>query len=135
MMLAFSLMGYLLADGAIFFVLLQGFIIVTVIMMMLNTGDKTDITIITIAGIGFVGLSLKLFEDYTTIIFILGLVGIGLGYTLEMGTAKRSLALTLGSALIAVFSFLVANWVFFWLNVFFAIFSGFYLIKGLLKKK
>ncbi len=134
-MLVFSLLGYLMADGAIFFVFLQGFILVAVVMMMLNTSDKTDLTVMSIAGIGFIAWSLTLFEDYTTIIFILGLVGIGLGYTLEMGSVKRMLGLTIGAALIALFSFLVANWVFFWLNVFFALFSGYYLVRRLMKRK
>ncbi|MBN2087430.1 hypothetical protein JW758_03715 [Candidatus Peregrinibacteria bacterium] len=133
-MLTYSLFGYFYADGPIFFAFLQGFIAVASIMMMLNTGDKTDIAVMSLAGIGFTAWSLTLFEGYTTIIFILGLVGIGLGYALQMGTARRSFALTAGSILIAIFSYMEASWIFFWLNVFFAIFSGYYLMKILRKK-
>jgi len=37
--------------------------------------------------------------------------------------------LALGGALIALFSYFEVNWIFFWLNVFFAIFSGYYVYK------
>lgn len=133
-MLAYSLLGYFFSDGAIFFAFLQGFVIIASIMMMLNTSDKVDIIVMSLGGIGFVVWSLALFEDYSTIIFILGLVGIGLGYALQMGSIKRILSLTIGSVLIALFSYIVASWIFFWLNVFFAIFSGYYLVRMLLKK-
>ena len=91
--------------------------------MMLNTDDKIDTWIISISGIALVAWSLFLFEGYSTIFFIVGLVGIGLGYALDAGTLKRNLALTAGSILIAIFSYLGESWIFFWLNVFFAIFS------------
>ena len=46
-----------------------------------------------------------------------------LGYELTAGTVKREAALVAGSILIAAFSYLTATWIFFWLNVFFALFS------------
>ncbi|MBT7703261.1 hypothetical protein HN748_03435, partial [Candidatus Peregrinibacteria bacterium] len=61
--------------------------------------------------------------------FIFGLLGIALGYALGPATKRGNIALTTGSLLIAVFSYLVADWIFFWLNTFFAIFSGYYAIK------
>jgi len=128
-MLIYSLLNYFFANGAVFFAFLQGFVIVASIMMMLNTKDKTDIIVMAIAGMGFVIWSLKLFEGYNTIIFILELVGIGLGYALQMNTIRRELALVIGSTLIATFSYMVSNWIFFWLNVFFVIFAGYYLIR------
>ena len=133
-MLVYALLNYYFAGGAVFFVFLQVFIVITSVMMMLNLSDKIDIPIISLAGVGFVVWSLTLFEGYNTIIFILGLVGIGLGYTLEMGTLKRSMALMLGGVLIAIFSYIEANWIFFWLNVFFAVFSGYYVSRMFLFK-
>ncbi len=50
---------------------------------------------------------------------------------MKAGTSRREFALFAGSALIAFFSYLTATWVFFWLNVFFALFSGYYLLKTL----
>lgn len=132
-MFTYALLGYL-NGGPIFFLFLQGFIIIASILMMLNTSDKIDIVILSLGGIGFVAWSLALFEGYTTIIFVFGLVGVGLGYSLQMGTLKRSASLMIGSVLIAVFSYLEASWIFFWLNVFFAIFSGYYVVKRLIKK-
>jgi len=133
-MVVYSLLNYLTGTGSIFFVFLQAFIIIASIMMMLNTKDKTDLIVMTLAGAGFIVWSLKLSEGYATIIFILGFVGIGLGYTLQMNTVRREAALIGGSLLIAIFSSLEANWIFFWLNIFFAIFSAYHMVKILVKK-
>ncbi|MCI0472463.1 MAG: hypothetical protein L0Y76_02650, partial [Ignavibacteria bacterium] len=101
----------------------------------LNTDDRIDTVVISVSGLVFIIWSLYLFEGYNTIFFIIGLSGIGLGYTFDMGTIRRPLALTLGSALIAIFSYIEASWIFFWLNVFFALFSSYYLLKGLTRKR
>lgn len=132
-MLGYATLGYL-SGGSVFFVFLQIFIAFTTVLMMIDIDDKIDATIIAISGLGFIGWSFYLFEGYNTIFFIIGLTGIGLGYVFKMGTLRRPVALTLGSALIAIFSYLTASWIFFWLNVFFAIFSGYYVVKGLIKK-
>lgn len=133
-MLLYSIFGYQ-HGGPIFFVIFQIFVAITSILMMLNTPDRIDTPIITISGLGFIIWSLYLFEGYSTVFFILGLCGIGLGYAFQMGTIRRDVALTLGSILIALFSYIEASWIFFWLNVFFAIFSGYYLVKNLRHKK
>ena len=127
-MLIYSVLNYL-AGGAIFFVFLQILINIASILMMLNTGDKINIPIIISIGIGLIIWSLKIFESYNTVFFILGLIGIALGYALKTGTFKRNLSLTIGGILIATFSYIEASWIFFWLNIFFAIFSGYYTIK------
>ena len=127
-MLLFSIMGYL-AGGNVFFVFLEIFVVIATVLMMLNTNDKLDTLILSITGAVLIGWSLKLFQDTSTIYFTLGLIGVGLGYAFEVTTFRRNLALTLGSALIAYFSFLEPNWIFFWLNAFFALFSGYYLVK------
>ena len=124
-MLAYAILNYL-AGGAFFFIILQILVNISSLFMMLNVSDKIDVPIITVSGIALIIWSLFLFEDYTTAFFILGLSGIGIGYVLNTGTFRRNLSLTIGSALIALFSYLVASWIFFWLNVFFALFSGYY---------
>lgn len=133
-MLVFSILGYL-NGGPIFFILLQALVAVSSILMMLNAPDKVDIPVILISGAALIVWSLYLFEGYNTVFFILGLTGIGLGYTLQMGTVRRNLALTLGSLLIAAFSFIEANWIFFGLNTFFAMFSGYYVLKLAMTRK
>jgi len=133
-MLLFSILGYM-QGGPIFFVILEILVAISSILMMLNTPDKVDTPILTISSLGLIIWSLYLFEGYNTIVFILGLCGIGLGYAFQMGTLRRSVALTLGSILIALFSYLEASWIFFWLNIFFAIFSAYYIYKGLSPQK
>ncbi len=133
-MLIYAILGYL-DGGAIFFVILEILVVLASILMMLDAPDKVDVPVISISGLGLIIWSFYLFEDYKTIIFILGLCGVGLGYTFDSNTTKRNTALTLGSLLIAVFSLIEASWIFFWLNLFFAIFSGYYLLIGLKKNK
>ena len=129
-MLAYSALNYL-DGGPIFFLILQIFINSTSILMMMDTSDKFDAWFISIVGAGMVAWSLYLFEDYSTVIFILGLLGIGMGYAFDFGSLRREVALTIGAILIAVFSYIVPDWIFFWLNVFFALFSGFYMVRML----
>lgn len=131
-MLAYALLNYK-EGGPIFFVMLQVPVNVSSLLMMFNTSDRFDTPVLAIAGMGMIVWALTLFEGHNTVFFILGLSGIGIGYALDTGTLKRNAALTLGSALIAFFSYLEASWIFFWLNVFFAIFSGYHTL--LLQKK
>lgn len=126
-MLTYSIINYM-QGGPIFFVMLQILVNISSILMMLNTPDKFDVSILSIAGIALIIWALNLFEGYNTVFFIIGLLGIGIGYALNGGTVKRNLALTVGSALIAIFSYIEASWIFFWLNVFFALFSGYYVL-------
>jgi len=130
LLLNYAMLGYLKA-GPIFFVFLQILVLISDILMMLDTDDRIDTAVISITGAGLVIWSLFMFSGYGTVIFIFGLMAVGLGHAFEMGSLRRSIALTAGSMLIALFSYLEANWIFFWLNVFFALFSGYYLIKGL----
>ncbi len=119
----FALLDYLFGTGSLFFVILELLVIIASVLMMLNTDDKIDTWIISLSGTVLVVWSLFLFEGYSTIFFIIGLVGIGLGYALDTGTLKRNLALAAGSILITIFSYLGGSWIFFWLNLFFAGFS------------
>lgn len=133
-LLLYAIFGYL-QGGPVFFVILEALVAIASILMMANTPDKIDTPIIAISGLGLIVWSLYLFENYGTVVFILGLCGIGLGYAFEMGTLRRGVALTLGSILIALFSYIEASWIFFWLNVFFAIFSAYYLYKGIIEQR
>lgn len=128
-MLIYALMGYQ-EGGPIFFVFLEVLVTIASILMMANTDDRVDVAVISISGLALISWSLYLFEGYNTVFFVLGLAGIGLGYAFKMGSLRRDIALTLGSILIALFSYMEASWVFFWLNAFFAIFSAYYLFKN-----
>lgn len=134
LLFGYALLDYLLASGSIFFVLLELLVIIASALMMLNTDDRLDAAILGISGTGLVVWSLIIFEDFNTIFFVLGLIGIGLGYALDTGTARRNIVLTLGSILIVIFSYLGESWIFFWLNVFFAIFSAYHTVT-LAKKR
>lgn len=129
-MLFYAYLGYL-QGGPIFFVILEILVVLASVLMMMNISDKIGASIISSSGFFLILWSLWLFEGYGTVIFILGLCGIGLGYVFKMGTLRRDAALTLGSTLIAMYSYLEASWMFFWLNVFFAIFSGYYFVRNL----
>jgi hypothetical protein len=127
-MFAYSFLGYK-EGGPFFFVLLQIFITFASVLMLLNTSDKFDVPALSLCGIAMILWSLSLFEGLNTVFFIFGLSAIGIGYALETGTLKRNIALTVGSILIAVFSYVEASWIFFWLNAFFALFSGVHSVK------
>lgn len=134
-MFTYAILNFL-AGGQIFFIFLQILIMVATILMMVNTPDKFDIAVIGIAGIALIAWSLKLFEGYDTMIFVLGLALLGIGYALDSGTIRQNVVLAAGSITIAVFSYLGASWIFFWLNVFFALFSGYHAARlGYLKRK
>ena len=133
-MLIYAIFGYM-QGGPVFFVILEILVAIANVLMMLNTPDRIDAPIITISGLGFIVWSLYLFENYNIVLFVFGLAAVGLGYAFQMGTLRRSVALTLGSVLIALFSYFEASWIFFWLNVFFAIFSAYFLYKKLAQRR
>lgn len=128
LMLAYSTLNYM-AGGVIFFVILQIFINSTSVLMMLNVRDAVDIPVITTVGTAMVAWSLYLFEGMNTAIFVLGLSVLGLGYALEMGTVRRNVCLAVGSGAVCLFSYIAGDMIFFWLNLFFALFSGYYAIR------
>lgn len=121
-MFTYAILRYL-EGGHVFFVLLQALVIVSTVLMLLNTDDRFNSTILTMIGLFLVGWAIRLFPEALTTLFVTGLVILGIGFALNMGTLRRNLALGTGSALIAVFSFLHEDWVFVLLNVFFALFS------------
>ena len=129
MMLIFSSLDFYFNQAPFFFILLQLLVSVASVLMMAKAGDKWSTIILTLSAALLVAWSLLIFEDQSTIFFILGLLGIGIGYALEGGTVRRNIALMIGSVLIAYFSYLGQSWIFFWLNAFFALFSAWYVYK------
>jgi hypothetical protein len=127
-MLAFSILQYM-AGGSVFYIFLETLVVVAAILMMLDSDDTFDATIISLLGTGLIFWVLMMYESFNTIIFIVGLIGIGFGYAFNAASLRRYYALTIGSLLIAIFSFIEASWIFFWLNVFFAVFSFYYLVQ------
>ncbi len=128
-LLAYALLNYFYAEGSLFFVLLELLIILASVMMLADFDDKPGAIILSAAGLGFIAWSFFLYEGLSTIYFIVGLTGIALGYIFKTGTARRFIAFTLGSILVAIFSYLGADWVFFGLNAVFAVFSTYYLYR------
>ncbi len=130
----YAVLGYM--QGApVFYVFLEVMVVIASILMMIDIDDRIDMAVISVSGLGLITWSLLLFEGLNTIFFVIGLAGIGLGYAFQMGTLRRTIALLLGSLLIAIFSYLESSWVFFWLNVFFAGFSAYYLYLGILSHR
>ncbi|RMG78075.1 MAG: hypothetical protein D6714_18850 [Bacteroidetes bacterium] len=129
-MLAYAVLGYL-NGGSVFFIILEILVVIACILMMTTFEDRLKTTLILLSGASLLIWSFYLFEEKKILLFIIGLTTVSLGYAFRAGTLRRGLALTLGSVLIAWFSYLEANWIFFWLNAFFALFSGYHLLKGM----
>lgn len=132
-MLIYSLMRYF-DEGGIFFVILEILVLVSCILMMTTWSDRLKTIILAVAGTGLVIWSLFEFEDQKTLLIVLGLIVVAFGYAFKMGTLRRSVALTVGSLLIAAYSYLQPDWIFFGLNLVFALFSGYYVL-GYFKKR
>ncbi|MEZ4932300.1 MAG: hypothetical protein R2788_09295 [Saprospiraceae bacterium] len=133
-MLGYALLQYL-QNGVVYFVLLEILIFIATILMMLNFKDKWKAISVGISGVFLTGWALLLFDKMHVLIFITGLITVGLGYVFENNTLRRDVALTVGSLLIVAYSLMEEEWVFFWLNLFFSIFSGYYLIRKLMLGK
>ncbi|MBI1812194.1 hypothetical protein HY285_00175 [Candidatus Peregrinibacteria bacterium] len=127
-MLFSSILNYQ-AGAPIFFIFLELLVTFSSVLMMLNVPERIDTPLVLLASLAMIVWSFLLFHDLGTVFFVIELSGIAVGSILKTGTARREIALILGSALIALFSYLTATWIFFWLNVFFALFSGYYAWK------
>lgn len=127
-MLSFAFLDYTMNNGPIFFVILEILVFIACILMMTTWNDRLKTIILGIAGSGLLAWSLYLFDDKKIILFVLGLILVALGYAFKMGSLRRSLTLTVGSIMIAWYSYLEANWIFFTLNLVFGLFSGYYIL-------
>lgn len=132
-MFVYSVLNFF-AGAPVFFIFLESLVTLASVCMMLKVPEKIDTSLIVVVGIALVLWSLRLFQGFDTVFFIVGLSAVALGYVFAMGTIRREAALTIGSVLIAFFSYLTATWVFFWLNLFFALFSGWYFLSALREK-
>src|SRR5690606_25771984 len=127
-MFTYALLNYL-NGGPIFFVFLQILVNLAGVLMLANVKESISASTITLGGVALIVWSLALFEDMSTLFFILGLLGISMGYVFKVTSIHRYTALTLGSVLVSTFSYLQGDMIFFWLNAFFAIFSAYYVWK------
>lgn len=118
-MLAYALVGYL-DGGPIFFLILQMFIALSTISMLLNIPDRYATPLLGLCGLVLIAWSLSLFEGYSTVVFVTGITLLGIGFAMDASTMKREVALMMGSAVIAVFSILMHDWIFTGLNILFA---------------
>lgn len=126
-LLFYAITGYL-AGGPVFFIFLEIFVMVAVLLMFLNIKDRTDTWIISLLGIALLVYSYFFFHGPSMFLFIIAFIVLWLGYAYDMNTVRRFVWLTVGGALIALSSYLDASRIFFWLNVFFALASLVYLI-------
>ncbi len=131
-MLVYSVLVYLEA-GVIFYVLLEILCALSSVLTLSKVRQKLSTTFIVLAGFVLLAYSIYLFEDSTTLFFILGLTVLSVGFVTK-DFLSRNLAFVLGSGLIAVFSYVQDSMIFFWLNVFFALFSLYYLLKAVRKR-
>lgn len=121
-MFTYALLGSL-QGGPVFFLILQSFILLATVCMLLKVPESSAAPVLAMGGVLLVVWSLLLFRDFTTFIFVVGLMLLGIGFALRSGTVRREVAFMLGSAVIALFSFLMGEWVFFVLNILFTTLS------------
>ena len=134
LMLGYAFLNHL-DGGSVFFVILEILIVVACVLMMLEIDDSLKAKIILACGLGLVAWSLFLFDDLHILFFIVGLVGIALGYAFRHATQRRDWAFAGGGLLVAMFSYLERDWIFFGTNLLFALFSGWQLYKKLKQRK
>lgn len=127
-MLLYAIFGYL-AGGPVFYIVLELVVMLAVALMFLGTSDRLNTGLICVAGILLMVRSWFLFQWPSMLLFILAFTILWLGYAYKMHTARRFFFLAIGGGLISLSSYLDASRIFFWLNIFFALFSLLYAIK------
>lgn len=126
-MLGYAIAGYL-AWWGIFFIYLELLIALACLLMMLDIDDRRDGSIILLLGIGLLIRGFLSSQWPNITLFTVAFIVLGLGYVFDMNSIRRYVGLTLWGALIALASYAAGGWTFFWLNLFFAIFSLYYTI-------
>ncbi len=132
-MLAYATLAFFLQANPIFFVILEILCAASSVLILADVKEKISTRLIMISALALLVWSFFLFEDSTTIFFILGLSAVAVGFT-SKDNVKRNAAFVLGCILISTFSFVKEDWIFFWLNAVFGLFSAFYLLKALRKR-
>lgn len=132
-MLIYAVMQYR-SGGEFFYVILEILVNVASVLMMINIRAALGTAMISTTTLVFVAWSLTIFEEIYTLLFVIGLGIIGIGFILETGSRRRNILLAVGPLLVACYSYIVAEWVFFWLNLLFAIFSAYHALKLMPRK-
>ncbi len=128
LMFFYALLNYLHAKGLFFFILLQILVNVGGWLGLAKLKQGVKSKVVGLLGLAMILWSLFLFEDTSNIFFIIGLTLLALGFAFDKGRSKQ-LLLTIGSSLVAYFSYVVWDPVFLVLNSFFALFAAYYYLK------
>lgn len=132
-MLAYASLAFFLEANPIFFVILEILCAASSVLILANVKEKISTRLIMVSALALLVWSFFLFEDTTTVFFILGLSALAVGFT-SKDSVKRNAVFLIGCILISTFSFIKGDMIFFWLNAIFGLFSGFYLLKALRKR-
>lgn len=132
-MLAYATLAFYFTANPVFFVLLEILCAASSVLILANVKEKISTRLILVSALALLVWSFFLFEDSTTVFFILGLSAVAVGFT-SKNNVKRNAVFVLGCILISTFSFIKGDMIFFWLNAVFGLFSGFYLLKALRKR-
>ena len=134
-MLVYSLMMYFEYSGPVFFVFLTSLTVLASLLVWCKIPQKIAVTLLSIATAGLIYWSFQLFTRPFEYLFLLGLLVLAYGSVNSKPSHLKNGLLTLGSAALTVFSFLIGDMIFAGLNFFFALFSGYYWVKGLRDNK
>jgi len=132
-MLVYAILAFYLEANPIFFVLLEILCAASSVLILMNIKEKISTRLILLSALALLIWSFFLFEDSTTVFFILGLSALAVGFT-SKDNVNRTAVFLLGCILISTFSFIKGEMIFFWLNAVFVLFSGFYLLNALRKR-
>jgi len=110
-------------NKVLFFLVLQLFLLTTCVVMITNINEKKALIINIIALIIFVAWSFLAVNSIITLIFIFGLIIVGMGYTFKFSPTKRDIAFIIGSVLLTIFSVINHNPIYIAINLISAIIS------------
>lgn len=129
MMLLYAGMWYL-AGWSNVILLTEILIVMSCIFMLTNIRVRVATWIVALFGILFLIWSLWSFGWYDNILlFILGGIVLSIGYVAPMQSYQRWIGLTLWGILLVIFSYIWSSWIFFWLNIWFALGTGYCLLR------
>lgn len=127
-MIAYAWMRFL-EGGSVFFLFLEAMMMLSTILMLTNAHERLSQMLILPTGMLFSLAALLIDIELATLLFVIGLTVVSIGFISRGGTLRRSIFLTLGSGLVAVFSAIQHDVVFLWMNAFFALFSLYHVGK------
>lgn len=135
-MIIYAVFRYM-AGGSVFFLLLEAMMLLATVLMLVQAKESISRTLILIMGFLLSATAFFIKIDPETLIFVAGLTIVSVGFTSGANTIRRNALLALGSGLVALFSAIQHDPVFLWMNVFFALFSLYHVVKmrGFLSQK